>query len=275
MRRSGALTKEMRGTTGPFVAGMEFAGVLEEVGPSTDTELKIGDDVMGVVMPCGTRGAYSQQLTVASALVVRMPRNADYVSASTLPMNGLTALITLDALNLDAEQSLAVTGAPGAYGGYVVQLAKVAGLRVIADAGPTDHALVKQLGADLVLDRGDDVGERIRLDVPGGVHALVDGALLNEKIAVAVCDGGSIATLRGYVGAEERGIVWHPVNVRHHLTDPTKLDYLHGHLEYLSGLADQRHLQLRVAAVLPGDQAAEAHRRLEAGGTRGRLVLAF
>jgi two-component system sensor histidine kinase KdpD len=59
-----------------------------------------------------------------------------------------TAQLALDLLDLSPGQTLAVTGAAGAYGGYMVQLGKAAGLRVIADASPADEALVRALGAD-------------------------------------------------------------------------------------------------------------------------------
>ena len=69
-------------------------------------------------------------------------------------------------------------------------------------------------------------------------------------------------------GAEERGITFHPVFVRNYAREQAKLDRLRQ-------LVEEGAVTLRVAAVLPADQAPEAHRRLEAGGTRGRLVLEF
>src|SRR5262245_20499983 len=98
-----------------------------------------------------------------------------------LPMNGLTARQSLDLLGLSPGQTLAVTGAAGAYGGYVVQLAKVEGLTVIADASEADHALVASLGADIVVRRGDDVAMRILEHFPNGVDGLADGAVLNTR----------------------------------------------------------------------------------------------
>ena len=68
-------------------------------------------------------------------------------------MNGLTAQLALDVLDLEPGQTLAVTGSAGAFGGYVVQLAKAAGLTVVADASPADQQLVEGLGADVVLPR--------------------------------------------------------------------------------------------------------------------------
>ena len=97
--------------------------MLDEIGNGADTELAIGDEVMAVVVPRGSHGAYSEYIVVPSESVVRTPAGATLVEASTLPMNGLTARRALDRLTLQPGQTLAVTGAAGAFGGYTVQLA--------------------------------------------------------------------------------------------------------------------------------------------------------
>jgi NADPH:quinone reductase-like Zn-dependent oxidoreductase len=189
------------------------------------------------------------------------------VEAATLPMNGLTARQTLDQLALQAGQTLAVTGAAGCYGGYVIQLAKQAGLRVIADASPADEALVRSFGADIVVPRGTDIAAQIRQVMPHGVDGLADGSYQCEQAMGAVRDGGGFATVRGW-SMQERGIVCHATWVR---------QYNH-RADVLRQLRQDVHkglITLRVAATYAPEQAAEAHRRLEAGGTRGRLVLVF
>src|SRR5690606_25471216 len=127
-----------------------------------------------------------------------MPANATFPEAASLPMNGLTAQLTIDLLDLAPGSTIAVTGAAGAYGGYVVGLAKDAGLRVIADASEADEELVESLGADVVVRRGDDVAERILEHAPGGVDGVADGSVQNERLFPAVRDGGGFATVRGF-----------------------------------------------------------------------------
>jgi NADPH:quinone reductase-like Zn-dependent oxidoreductase len=183
-------------------------------------------------------------------------------------MNGLTVRLALDVLDLAPGQTLAVSGAAGAVGGYAVQLGKAAGLRVIADAAPGDEQLVKELGADVVVPRGDDFGAQVRAVAPEGADAVIDAALLDHLAFPAVRDGGRVATVRGFQGTQERGTTCHPVLVRSYAREQAKLDQLRQQ-------AEDGQLTLRVAGVLPADQAAEAHRRLEAGGVRGRLVLEF
>jgi hypothetical protein len=101
-------------------------------------------------------------------------------------------------MTLAPGQLLAVTGATGAFGGYVVQLAKNAGLTVIADAAEADQEFVSGLGADVVVRRGDDVAARIRTLFPDGVDDLADGSVQGPLVLPAVKDGGVATTVRGY-----------------------------------------------------------------------------
>jgi NADPH:quinone reductase len=266
--RAGVRADQLKDVPPPYVPGMDAAGVLDQVGPDVTTDLHVGDHVMAIVLPRGSHGAYSELLVVPAESVARVPAGATDAEAATLPMNGLTTRQAFDLLGLEPGQTLAVTGAAGAVGGYAVQMGRAAGLRVIADASEADEQLVKNLGADVVLPRGPEFAGRVRAAVPAGVDAVIDGAVLNELVVPAVRDGGKIATVRGFHAEAERGITYHPVFVRQYAREQEKLDELRRQ-------AEVRELTLRVARTLPAERAAEAHRILEAGGTRGRLVLEF
>lgn len=266
--RDGSRAEMLKDVPTPHIPGMDAAGVIDEIGPDTDTDLKVGDAVMAMVIPRGPHGAYRQSLVLKADAVTRAPAGATHAEASTLPMNGLTARLSLDQMDLKPGQTVAVTGAAGCYGGYVVQLAKAQGLRVIGDASEKDEQLVRDLGADIVVRRGDDIAARIRAVAPEGVDGLADGAVQNELAVGAVRDGGAFAAVRGYGGTGERGITFHRTMVRQYDRRADLLDQLRQQVE-----AGQ--VTLRVAATYPMEQAAEAHRRLEAGGTRGRCVILF
>jgi NADPH:quinone reductase-like Zn-dependent oxidoreductase len=225
--------------------------------------------VLALVVPTGPRGgAYADQGVVPAASVVRLPVGADLTAGSTLLMNALTARLALDSFGLSPGATVAVTGAAGAFGGDVVQLARADGLRVVADASEADEDLVRSLGADDVVRRGEGFAERIRELVPDGVAALADGAVLDERVLPAVRDGGTVATVRGWSGPSERGIRVEPVGV---FGSAERTDLL----ERLRDQAEDGTLTLRVARTFPAEQAAEAHRLLEGGGVRGRIVLDF
>jgi NADPH:quinone reductase len=265
--RSGARATELTDAP-PYVPGMEAAGVLEQIGEGISTDLRIGEHVMAIVVPSGAHGAYAERIVVPAESVVRVPAGATDAEAASLPMNALTARLALDVLDLTPGQTVAVTGAAGAVGGYAIQLARADSLRVIADAAPRDEQLVKDLGADIVLARGDDFPQRVRAEVPDGVDGLVDAAVLDRLALPAVRDGGRIATLRRFADTLERDITFHPFRVSEHAREQAKLDRLRQQVE-------EGHLMLRVARILPAAQAIEAHRALEAGGVRGRLILQF
>ena len=250
----------------PYVPGMDAAGVLDAIGPGVDTDLRVGEHVMAIVVPSGSHGAYAEQIVVPAESVARAPAGATDAEASTLPMNGLTARLALDVLTLPAGSTLAVTGAAGAFGGYVVQLAKADGLTVAADASEADEDLVRTLGADVVLRRGDAFAAAVRARFPDGVDGAADGALLHERLAPAVRDGGTVITVRGYEEPGERGVRFRSIFVGSYARRQDALDRLRAQVE-----AGQ--VTLRVADVLAKEDAAQAHHRLEAGGVRGRVVL--
>ncbi len=263
--RKGARAELVRRDPPPYVPGMDVAGVIDEIGAGTQTNLAVGDSVMAMVVNRASHGGYSESIVLSADAVVHIPAGKTLIEAATLPMNGLTARQSLDQLALRPGQTLAVTGAAGCYGGYVVQLAKADGLRVIADAAPADEALVRGLGVDIVVPRGDDIAAQIRKAVPGGVDGLADGSFQSGVAAGAVRDGGCFVSVRGWAG-DERGITFHKTSVREYNHRADLLDRLRQQVE-----AGQ--MSLRVAATYPAAQAADAHRRLEAKGTRGRLLL--
>lgn len=264
--RSGAYGEPDR--PAPWVPGMDAAGVLDEVGPGDDA-WAVGDEVIALVLPAGPHGgAYADQVVVPATQVVALPAGIEMVPGSTLLMNALTAELALEAFGLSAGDTIAVTGAAGSFGGYVVQLAKQAGLRVIADAAEKDVELVRSLGADGIVARGDDVADRIRELAPDGVDALADGAVMDGLVLAAVRDGGTVATVRGWDGPSERGIRVEPVMV---FGAAGRTDAL----RRLAHLAQEGALTLRVARTFPAEEAVAAHELLEAGGVRGRIVLDF
>ena len=253
----------------PWVPGMDFAGVVESIGPGVE-HLEVGDRVMGAVTPRRPEGGAQAELVLApAASVVGMPQGASFAQASTLPMNGLTAELGLDMLGLGAGQSLAVSGGAGLLASYVIALAKARGLEVVADAKPEDEELVRSFGADAVLPRGDGFVAAVRERYPDGVDGLYDTAILRGAVLGAIRDGGGIAVIRGWDDSPvERGIQVHALRVA---TVLERTDWL----RELQEMASDGRIALRVAAELPPEQAAEGHRLMDAGGLRGRAVIVF
>ncbi|OII26744.1 NADP-dependent oxidoreductase [Curtobacterium sp. MCBA15_013] len=252
----------------PYVPGMDAAGVIDEVGPDV-SGWEVGDEVMAIALPLSAHGgAYVEELVAPVGSFTRIPRGTSLPLASTVPMNGLTALQILSRAGLAPGQTLAVTGAAGLLGNYVVQLGVAAGLTVIADSAPADEALVRSLGPAHIVERGDGFAAAVRALVPDGVDALADAAVQRAPVVDAVRDGGVFLDVRGWEGDGARGIRFEQIAVFAEYRSFDKLEQLRHAVE--SGTVTPR-----VAEVLPASRAGEAHERLEAGGTRGRFVLTW
>ena len=100
------------------------------------------------------------------------------------------------------------------------------------------------------------------------VDGLIDAAVLDAAALPAIRDGGKLATVRGFAGPSERGITIEPVRVASYLAN-------HEALDGLGRLVAEGRLTLRVGETFPPERAAEAQRKMAAGGTRGRLVIVF
>lgn len=242
--------------------GRTVAGTVDAVGPGLASP-NPGEQVIGLRdrfdQPLG---AYAEQIVLDAADVAPAPHGIDSVAASTLPLNGLTAVQALDLLGLAAGQSILVTGAAGGLGGFGVELAAMRGLRVIATAGDEDEKLVRGFGAIEFIPRSGDLASAVRRLIPGGVDAAFDAAGLGYRALDAVRGGGSLAAF-GPGPLPVRGIRVLPISSR---ADGAALTAL-------SALAASGRLSLRVADTYPLADAARAHQRLETGGLRGRLVL--
>ena len=251
------------------VPGMDLAGVIESVGEGV-TRLKVGQEVMAAVMPRRPEGgAQAQYVVIPAASAVPLPKDSTIAEASTLPMNGLTALRALELMGLTKGQNLAVSGGAGLLAYYVIVLAKKQGLTVIADAKTAEIDLVKQHGADVVVERSEDFAGAVRREMPDGVDALLDTALLAEKSFAAIRDGGVYIPLRGWGDKPtERGINIKPVFVYEVLE---RTDWM----ELLKDLVEAGKIKLRVAGEYAPEKTADAQRALEAGGLRGRPVILF
>jgi NADPH:quinone reductase len=254
----------------PWVPGMDAAGIVEAVGEGVD-RLAVGVEVMAAVSPRRPEGgAQAALLVVPAASVVPVPDGATLVEAATLPMNGLTARLGLELLDLAAGATLAVSGGAGLLASYVIALARERELRVIADAAPADEELVRGFGADVLVARGEGFADGVRAAAPEGADGLYDTALLGRAAFPAIRDGGAMIAVRGWDDDEpqERGIRVRPVWVR---TVLERTDWL----EELRVLASAGRIALRVAGEYAPDHAADAHRVMEAGGLRGRAVIVF
>jgi NADPH:quinone reductase-like Zn-dependent oxidoreductase len=246
--------------------GWDVAGEVDAVGPGV-AGFAVGDVVVGISdrLDVPTAG-YAEAIVLDADSVAAAPAGWSAPEAATLPLNALTAAQALDVLALPPGATLLVTGAAGAVGGYAVELAVTAGVRVVAVAGPDDEELVRGFGAEWFVPRTvERMGAAVRALVPGGVDGVLDAAVVGVAAHDALRAGGAFVSVNlGSAPPPLRGTRVAKVAIR---ADGAQL-------ARLSALAGEGRLTPRVADVLPLAEAADAHRRLAEGGLRGRLVLA-
>ena len=241
--------------------GWDLAGEVTAVG-SEANGFAPGDRVLGMIpfgRIGGRVGAYAQAAAVDPGWLAPLSTDIDDATAATLPLNALTARQALDMIAAPAGATLLVTGASGAVGGFATQLAVRAGLRVLAQASYDDEDWVASLGAAEVLPRDTD------LATIGPVDAVLDAVPLGPDSTAALRDGGIAVFTRPPQGAEpSRGIRFETVLVESNAEQ----------LRALTADLEAGRLRTRIAEVLALDQAARAHELNEAGGLRGKVLLA-
>jgi NADPH2:quinone reductase len=259
--RSGQARARMPDLTPPFVPGWDLAGEVTAVGGDVDA-FGPGDRVLGMIpfgRIGGRVGAYAQAAAVDPAWLAPLSESVDHATAATLPLNALTARQGLDLIAAPAGATLLITGASGAVGGFATQLAVRAGCRVLAQASHDDEEWVASLGATEVLHRATD------LAAIGTVDAVLDAVPLGPESTACLREGGIAVFTRPPRPAEPpRDVRFETVLVQ---SDAQQLRALTADLE-------AGRLRTRIAEVLPLDQAARAHELNEAGGLRGKVLLA-
>lgn len=249
----------------PLTLGSDLSGVVEAVGPGV-SGLAPGDEAFGVTNAQFT-DAYAEYAIAAAGMIAHKPSKLDHIAAASVPVIAVTAWQALfDEARLKARQSVLIHGGAGNVGAYAVQLARIAGLKVLATSGSRDIDYVKGLGADLVIDyatsRFEDAGK--------GVDAVID--LVGGETQVRSFDvlkpGGSL--ISAVSPPDQERAKRHGVTARFFLVGVTT-----DRLAALAGMIDAGQLATNVGSVLPLAAARTAHEMLEGvrPRQRGRIVL--
>jgi NADPH:quinone reductase len=258
------------GVSPPYVVGYELAGRIEAVADGA-AGWRPGDPVWALLPVRGTRwGTYAELVAVDATLVGPRPPGLSTVEAASLPLAGATAVQLLDRLDPEPGEWVLVHGAAGGVGSLFVQLACARGARVAASASAQREGLLRDLGAEVFLDRhAGEVAERARraigqeLDM---VADLVGQGTLASSLPVVREGGraGSIVELAGDLEpAVDRNITLHGVLVR-----PSQEV-----LGVLAAAVADGTLRPVVDQVLDLADAAAAHRRVESRRGQGKVVL--
>ncbi|WP_439678489.1 NADP-dependent oxidoreductase [Embleya sp. MST-111070] len=244
----------------PVIPGWDVAGVVVARGPDTP-EFEIDDEVMSYARKDMVHGGtYAELVAVTAGSVARKPAALDWAGAAGLPLAGLTALRTLERLDIGGGQTLLIHAAAGGVGSLAVQIARERGARVIGTASERNHDFVRGLGAEPVV-YGDGLAERVRELAPEGITAVADfvGGQLDTTLAVLAPGGRHASTADNSVDQHGGHWIW----VR---PDGAKL-------AELGELVDRGNLTVEVAATYPLEEVGAAWDASRTGHTRGKIVL--
>jgi len=246
----------------PYVLGRDFSGVVGAVGEGV-TDFRVGDPVFAVC-DVGQEGAYAERIAIKAAIAAAKPAGLSHVDAAALALAGLTALVAVeDTLKLEAGETILIQGGAGGVGSFAVQLAKHIGARVIATASAANHAYLRSIGADEVIDyNAQDFTKAV-----SGCDAVFDtvGGSVAERSFAVLKPGGRAAFIASGPQAPKppRGDV-------QSLRPQVGRD--RPHLERIAALHRAGAIRNPEVTLFQLAEAAEAHRVSQARHFRGKLV---
>ncbi|MFF7849605.1 NADP-dependent oxidoreductase [Streptomyces sp. NPDC007910] len=245
------------------VVGWDVSGTVEAVGPGVGV-FRPGDEVYGMPLFPRQAGGYAEYVVSPARHLAPKPASLTHVEAAALPLAGLTAWQALvDAADVRPGERVLVHAAAGGVGHLAVQIARARGAYVIGTASAAKHALLRELGANEVVDYREARFE----DVLSPVDVVLDGVggETGERSLKLLRPGGRLITL-----LSPDDVLATPDGVRAAwvLVEPDHLG-----LRELTALVERGELRPVVDTVLPLAEAAKAHAIGEQGRTTGKIVL--
>jgi NADPH:quinone reductase-like Zn-dependent oxidoreductase len=245
----------------PFGQGSDLAGEVVAVGDGV-TGFAPGDAVFGWT---DERAAQAEYVSVPAEQLAAKPEALSFEQAGSLYVIGATAVAGVDALHLSANDTVVISGAAGGVGVLATQLAVRTGARVLALASESNHAWLRDRGAEPLTYDGD-VATRLREAAPGGIDAFLD-LFGSGYVALALDELGvakeRVNTIIDFAAVAERGVL-------------TVGNAAGAKLSNLVALADDivaDRLDLPIANTYPLEQTREAYEELAARHTHGKIVL--
>lgn len=271
----------------PAILGCDGSGVVEAIGEEVQ-RFEPGDAVYycygGLGQPAGN---YAEYIAVPEVYVAMKPDCIDFIDAAAAPLVLITAWEALfDRARINSGQKVFIHAGAGGVGHVAIQLAKLAGCEVATSVSDDKKAeLVKTLGADLAINyKTECVTEALLAWTDGeGVDVAFDtvgGAAFNELVPATRVYGDIVTILQVPDDADWKTIRLRNIRILQELMLTPMvlgLEEAAGHhsdiLEQCAQFFDERKLSIFVSDTLPLEEAAEAHRRIEAGSMSGKLVL--
>lgn len=265
----------------PLILGQEGAGIVEAIGDGVET-VKVGDRV---AYYCGLPGSYAEVVNVAADRLIALPDDMTFEQGAAFPLQGMTAHhVVHDFVELQPGKTILVHAAAGGVGLLVVQWAKHLGAQVIGTVSTEEKAqIVKAAGADAVIlyTQQDFVSETNRLTAGRGADLILDGvgrttfkgSLETAAIYGTVLSYGWSSGLPDAV--EPTALIARSLKIAGSSINnaiSTRETLLKRASDVIAGIR-AGWLKLQIDSVLPLDEVATAHQRLESRASSGKILL--
>jgi NADPH:quinone reductase-like Zn-dependent oxidoreductase len=261
-------TRLENGLTKPktLILGLDVSGTVEAVGKNVH-KFKVGDLVFGSCL-----GSHAEYVCPRQNVLSHMPKNATFEEAAAIPCAAQTALQALrDIAQIKQGQRVLIYGASGGIGHFAVQLARYFGSEVTAVCSTTNLQWVKDLGAHYVIDyTKEDFADN------GKKYDIILDAVGKRTFFSCL---SSLTEMGVYITEHAIYPKYHPIQLilsplirrkkaKVHLAKPNDRD-----LDFLRGLMEEEKLKPVIEKCYPLNQIVEAHRHVESGCTKGKVIL--
>ncbi len=250
----------------PRTPGGEISGIVEKTG-SNQSAFKPGDKVYAM-LPISI-GGYSEYVNVNEYLLSRMPEKISFNEAAVIPLAGLTALQALrDKGNISKGMKVLINGGSGGVGMFAIQIAKAFGAEVTAVCSGKNTSFVKSFGADHVIDYEKEDFTKLTSKFDIVLDAVAKSSfgkcqkiLAKKSVFITTIPSPPVMLRQIFnplVNKKTFGI----------LTKPLSKD-----LDFLTELIAQGKLKASIEKAYSLEQAAMAHKHIETGRVKGKLVI--
>ena len=251
----------------PVILGWDISGEIVSSGKNVD-KIEVGDEVFGMVNFPGHGKAYAEFVAVPYHHLAKKPANITHQEAAAATLAALTAYqVLVHQLQVKAGERVLIHAGAGGVGHFAIQIAKHLGAHVITTSSAVNASFVKQLSADEHVDYTTNSFEDVIRDADVVFDTV--GGDISYRSLKSLKDGGRILAIAGGITdevkklAEERGI-----KALTYLVQSSGPD-----MEVLADLLAKGIIKAHVSKVYPYTEIAEAHRQIESGKTRGKVVV--
>lgn len=272
----------------PFTLGHDLAGVVTKVGSKVN-KFKVGDEVYSRV-PDYQVGTFAEYISVNEKDLALKPKNLTMEETTSIPLVGLTSWQALvEIANIKKGQKVFIQAGSGGVGTFAIQLAKHLGAFVATTTSTTNIALVKNLGADLVIDYKKEDFETKLKDYDLVLHSNRDQKILEKSLHI-LKHGGQLISLVGPPTpefAKEIGLPWYLGLITKLLSFSavkkskklnTKFKFLFmraegNQLSQIAKLIESGAIKPVIDKVFPFEQTNDALAYVETGRAKGKVVI--